>query len=64
MSSLAHLLSEQEETLTQKMKTHRGKENFLEVYIFFIKTLFRFSFTDTQCGFKYINVNMGTVLLT
>ena len=26
------------------------------IYIFFVQKLFRFKFTDTQCGFKYINL--------
>jgi len=26
------------------------------IYIFFVQKLFRFQFTDTQCGFKYINL--------
>tara|TARA_X000000368_G_C23052058_1_gene721914 strand:+ start:426 stop:1139 length:714 start_codon:yes stop_codon:yes gene_type:complete len=42
---------------SQNMNSPWRRKFFGSIYIFFIQTLFGFKFTDTQCGFKYVNIN-------
>ena len=52
------IIGTRRDTYSKNENSPWQRKFFGGIYIFFIKTLFRFSFTDTQCGFKYINVNV------
>tara|TARA_B100001564_G_scaffold360040_1_gene385034 strand:+ start:347 stop:1051 length:705 start_codon:yes stop_codon:yes gene_type:complete len=41
---------------SQNINSPFRRKFFGGLYIYFLNTLFRFNFTDTQCGFKYINL--------
>lgn len=52
------IIGTRRELASQNLNSPFKRRFFGSIYLYFVKTLFGFSFTDTQCGFKYIDTNL------